>query len=213
MKYRTAFIVVIIILVLFNFIFITSSFLKRNEDAYPTPKIQPTTAIYTPKIKPDVANQLKEYINQRNYNKEYCFIINMGLPSGSSRFFIYDLKKNNTSDSGVVTHGRCGQLWMEGRKYSNETGSGCTSLGHYKIGNSYSGKFGLAYKLYGLDSTNSNAFQRYVVLHSHACVPEKEVPTEICQSDGCPTVSPGFLKKLQQKIDASPKPVLLYIYE
>lgn len=64
-------------------------------------------------------------------------------------------------------------------------GSGCTSLGKYKIGGAYQGQFGLAYKLYGLDSTNSNAYQRNVVLHAYDRVPDNEVYKEICQSSGC----------------------------
>ncbi|MGZ5191235.1 MAG: murein L,D-transpeptidase catalytic domain-containing protein, partial [Flavisolibacter sp.] len=90
--------------------------------------------------------------------------------------------------------------------------SGCTSLGKYKIGNPYQGKFGLAYKLYGLDKTNSNAFSRFVVLHAHDCVPDDETENEICQSPGCPTVSVAFLKELKTMINNSEKPVLLWIY-
>lgn len=83
-----------------------------------------------------------------------------------------------------------------------------------KIGSSYKGKFGLAYKLHGLDATNSNAYKRFVVLHSHECVPENETaPLPICQSDGCPTVSPDFLKTLSIIIDSSKRAVLLSIYE
>ena len=104
-------------------------------------------------------------------------------------------------------------MWLEGRKYSNVPGCGCTSLGKYKVGYSYSGTFGLAYKLHGLEKTNSNAFKRYVVLHSHECVPEYPVGDDICQSDGCPTVSPGFLKEIKPLIASSPKPVLLWIFE
>ena len=39
------------------------------------------------------------------------------------------------------------------------------------------------------------------------------VKDEICQSDGCPTVSPGLLQYLKPIINASKKPVLLWIYE
>ena len=140
-------------------------------------------------------------------------MINMSLPSGQNRFFIYDLKKDTIRNAGVVTHGNCNQFWLDGRKYSNEQGCGCTSLGKYKVGYSYNGKFGLAYKLYGLDKTNNNAFNRFVVLHSHPCVPETEMKDEICQSNGCPTVSPGFLKQLKPIIDNSARPILLWIYE
>lgn len=71
----------------------------------------------------------------------------------------------------------------------------------------------LAFKLYGLDATNDKSFERFVVLHVHACVPESEVTAEICQSDGCPTVAPGFLKQLEPVIKQSEKPVLLWIVE
>jgi hypothetical protein len=153
------------------------------------------------------------FAKTHGYNTRFCFLVDMSLPSGSNRFFVYDLEKDTVESAGVVAHGRCNENWLEGRKYSNENGSGCTSLGKYKIGKPYTGRFGLAYKLYGLDATNSHAYDRYVVLHSHECVPVSEVsPQEICQSDGCPTVAPAFLNKLATKLDHSALPVLLWIY-
>jgi L,D-transpeptidase catalytic domain len=159
------------------------------------------------------AGSAKQFAEQNRYNKEVCFLIDMNIHSGSNRFFVYDLKNNSLLKSGVVTHGRCNERWLVGRKYGNTPGCGCTSLGKYKVGNSYIGRFGLAYKLHGLDSTNNNAFKRYVVLHAHDCVPENEVWSDICQSDGCPTVSPGFLQDLKPIINESKKPILLWIYE
>jgi len=137
----------------------------------------------------------------------------MSLQSNKSRFFIYDLGRNSVQNFGLVTHGNCNEYWLDGRKYANEIGCGCTSLGKYKVGNSYVGKFGLAFKLYGLDPSNINAYKRYVVLHSHSCVPESEIAEEICQSNGCPTVSPGFLKQLEVMIKKQRQPVLLWIFE
>ena len=153
------------------------------------------------------------FIKKNGYNELVCFFIDMTLSSGENRFFVYNMSNDTVQHSGLVTHGRCNQLWLDGRKYSNEPGCGCSSLGKYKIGYSYKGTFGLAYKVYGLDKTNSNAFKRFVVLHSHECVPEKQAQDEICQSDGCPTVSPGFLKQIKPIIDQSSKPILLWIYE
>lgn len=155
----------------------------------------------------------KRFVQQKGYNEIICFLVDMSLPSGQNRLFVYDLDKDTVRNSGLVTHGRCNQYWLDGRKYGNTVGCGCTSLGKYKIGLSYNGRFGLAYKLHGLDKTNSKAFERFVVLHSHECVPATEVKDEICQSDGCPTVSPGFLQYLKPIINASKKPVLLWIYE
>ena len=170
----------------------------------------PHKAAFT-KLK-SIALQLNDFNANQDYNDEIAFITDMDLPSGSNRFFVYDLKKDSVIASSLVTHGRCNKTWLNGRQYSNVVGSGCTSPGKYRIGKSYYGKFGLAYKLHGLDETNSNAYKRYVVLHAHECVPEKEIdPYPICQSDGCPTVSPRFLKKLQVIIDKSDKPILLNI--
>jgi hypothetical protein len=158
------------------------------------------------------AENARSFISKNNFNNRYCFLIDMSMASGQKRFFIYDLNKDSLMGSGLVTHGNCNQDWLEGRRYDNMVGCGCTSLGKYKVGAPYTGRFGLAFKLYGLDKTNSNAFSRYVVLHSHSCVPETVTDSEICQSNGCPTVSPGFLKQLQLLINQSEKPVLLWIF-
>ena len=155
----------------------------------------------------------KKFTKEKGYNQKSVFFIEMRLPSGSNRFFIYDLVKDSVVDKGLVAHGNCYEYWLEGRRYSNVVGSGCSSLGKYKIGNSYVGKWGYSYKLYGLDSTNNNAFERTVVLHSHSCVPNEVTNEELCQSNGCPTVSPDFLTRLKKIINNSKKPVLLWIYE
>ena len=159
------------------------------------------------------ASDARSFLTREGYNTSVCFLIDMNLPSGQKRFFVYDLARDSIINSGLVTHGRCNEDWLEGRRYNNVVGGGCTSLGKYRIGKPYQGRFGLAYKLYGLEPTNSQAYRRYVVLHSHDCVPENPVAGEICQSDGCPTVSPGFLKEVQSIIDRSKKPILLWIFE
>lgn len=155
---------------------------------------------------------IETYARDGGYNTRHCFLVDMKKASGSNRFFIYDMKNDSVVDAGLVAHGS-GITNSDSITFSNKPNSYCTSLGKYKIGASYNGKFGLAYKLYGLDKTNSNAFNRFVVLHAHSCVPGEEVaPAEICQSWGCPTVAPTFLTKLAGYIDKSDKPMLLWIF-
>jgi hypothetical protein len=157
------------------------------------------------------AASLKEYARAHKYNTRYGFIADMGLPSGRKRLFIYDYKVDAVVQSGLVAHGS-GKTLSDEIQFSNEPGSLCTSLGKYKIGASYNGKFGLAYKLHGLDDTNNKAFERAVVLHAHSCVPDAEVePEEICLSWGCPTVSPRFLDELTTYLKAAEKPILLWV--
>jgi len=159
------------------------------------------------------AFEVKNFVSKKDFNKKIIFLVDMGLPSGKNRFFIYDLQNDSVIKASLVAHG-CGDTQFSFTpKFSNKKESGCTSLGKYRIGKSYSGRFGVAYKLHGLDSTNSNAFNRNIVLHSYSYVPDEETyPYPICNSRGCPMVSPSFLKSLQAVIDKSKEPVLLWIF-
>ncbi len=158
------------------------------------------------------AIQARDYINEHGFDDKHCFLLDMRIPSGKNRFFVYNLDEDSVEMAGLVTHGS-GITNSDTPVFSNTPNSYCTSLGKYKIGKSYSGKFGLAYKLYGLDKTNSKAFDRFVVLHAHECVPNDEVaPLSICESWGCPTVSPAFLTQLKSYLDEATKPVMLWIY-
>jgi hypothetical protein len=164
------------------------------------------------KIKPRLGG-IRQLISSGKYSTRYCFLVDMSVASGKKRFFVYNLETDSIEQSGLVTHGSGTDRNGDALNFSNESGSSCTSLGNYAIGNAYMGKFGLAYKLHGLDKGNSNAFNRFVVLHAHGCVPDKEIyPFTICLSLGCPTVSPGFLEVLKKYIEAESKPILLSIY-
>ena len=157
---------------------------------------------------------LKDYCHRKGFNSDVSFIVDMSVASGRARFFIYNLKTKSVDGRGLVTHGAGATNDINSIIFSNKPNSNCTSLGKYKVGNAYYGRLGLAYKLHGLESTNSNAFARFVVLHAHSCVPETEVyPLSICPSLGCPTVSPAFLQRLKTYISGSSKPILLYIYK
>lgn len=157
---------------------------------------------------------IKTYLEQHQFNTDFCLLADLGAASGIKRFFVYDVKGDSILYAAMVSHGRCNKDWLEGRRYSNVKGGGCSSLGKYRIGNKYYGQFGLAYKLYGLERTNSKAFERFVVLHSYDCVPAGEIyPAELCQSNGCPMLSPGMMALVGKKIDASKKPVLLWLYD
>lgn len=159
------------------------------------------------------ANQLEAYVKAQQLNSQIAFLVDMRIPSGKNRFFVYDLSAKKIRAAGLVTHGSGSTLDGDSLQFSNVPGSSCTSLGHYRVGKPYQGRFGLAYKLYGLDASNSQAFNRFVVLHSHACVPEMEIaPLGICESLGCPTVSPSFLQTLAAAIDAAKTSIVLWIY-
>jgi hypothetical protein len=162
------------------------------------------------------AAELKAFLSssQKSYNRNVAFLIDMHLPSGKNRFFAYDLDNDSVLLSGLVAHGCGPRSFSFSPEFSNVDGSSCSALGRYRIGHPYKGQFGRAYLLYGLDTSNDRALERHIVLHSYGCVPDGETdPYPICNSRGCPMVSPAFLARLQPKIDASKKPVLLWIFE
>ena len=158
--------------------------------------------------------EVKKLINSNyKYNKEIAFFIDMGIPSGKNRFFIYHLKNNKIIDKGLVAHGSGSETGIQGKlKFSNTDNSLSTSLGKYSIGNSYVGKFGKAYKLYGLDKTNSNAYDRNIVLHKYLDVPYNEQENYICNSYGCPMVNEKFYSRIEKIIDNSQTKIILNIY-
>lgn len=158
------------------------------------------------------AAALKTFAAAGNYNTRYACFVDFSVFSGRRRFVFYDLKKDSIISRSLVTHGQGPDFRAEAVAFSNEAGSRCSSPGKYRIGGKYTGRFGTAYKLHGLEASNSQAYKRFVVLHAHDCVPSVEVSDGICRSDGCPTLNPAYFATIQPYLDRSAKPVLLWIY-
>jgi|SRR5436190_19566495 len=208
---------------IFTFLLIISALICFAYFFWYRPKFKATVSSHKNTIKKESKEfirleersvSLKQFAITHKYNSSIAFLIDMSLASGKNRFFVYDMDKDSLLLQGLVAHGSCDNGFQVDPTFSNTINSGCSALGKYKIGNSYKGSFGLAYKLYGLDSSNSHAFQRNIVLHSYDCVPEQETnPVPICNSRGCPMVSIGFLNQLRPIINRSEKPILLWIFE
>lgn len=159
-------------------------------------------------------NAVKKIVNSNSkYNKRIAFFIDMKIHSGKKRFFVYDLKLNKIIDQGLVAHGSGSETNIKGKlKFSNVPNSLSTSLGKYSIGNHYYGKFGKAYKLYGLDASNSNAFSRDIVFHYYFDVPYQEQDNYICNSYGCPMVNKKYFDRMAKIIDNSKSDIVMSIY-
>ena len=157
---------------------------------------------------------IKQFIGTNSkYNNELAFFIDMRLMSGKNRFIVYDLKKDKIVDQGLVAHGIGSETGIQNElKFSNTNSSYCTALGKYSIGKDYVGRFGKAYKLYGLDVTNSNAFARSIVLHKYDKVPYEEQDKAIVHSLGCPMVNEFYYGRIEKIIDNSKRNIILDIY-
>jgi hypothetical protein len=159
------------------------------------------------------ARKLAKMAEQGGYNMDFAFLVDMSVKSNKNRFFVVNLKTFTIEMSSLVAQGRGKQRLNLDKDYSNTPGSNCSSLGKYKVGKSYDGDFGRSYKLYGMDATNRNAFQRAIVLHAMGSIPNVETNFPIWQSEGCPSVPTTVLEKLGNMIDASKKPVLMWMYD
>ena len=157
---------------------------------------------------------IKQFVSTNlKFNNELAFFIDMRIMSGKNRFIVYDLKNDKIVDQGLVAHGIGSETQNnEELKFSNINSSFCTALGKYYIGKDYVGRFGKAYKLFGLDTTNSNAFERSIVLHKYDKVPYEEQNQSICHSLGCPMVNEIYYGRIEKLIDNSKRKIILDIY-
>jgi hypothetical protein len=189
---------------------------KKAEPAKVNSPVKVTEASATTENTPaliDLAHKISEFAVLNGYSTKLCFLVDMSLPSGRNRFFVYDLEKGSIVGSALAAHGSCNQNFQSHPRFSNARDCGCTSLGKYKVGEFYNGQYGRSFRLYGLDKSNSNAFKRGVVIHGHDCVPDEEIyPRVLCNSFGCVMVSNNFFNKLSGIIQKSDKPIILWVY-
>lgn len=167
------------------------------------------------------AKEAKKYCAKNSYNTSFCVLVDMNIHSGKKRAYLWSFSKDTIVEAGMCSHG-CGKSpWGETSTknspvFSNVPDSHCSSLGKYKIGKRGYSSWGIHvnYKLYGLETTNSNAYKREIVLHSWEDVPASEVfPFGIPEGWGCPAVSNIFMKALDAKLKEASTPVLLWIFK
>lgn len=160
----------------------------------------------------------KAFCEKNRYSTNYCFLVDFGIHSGKSRFFVWDFKGDSVKYASLCAHGYGKESKPSKPVYSNVEGSYCSSLGKYKVGARSYSKWGINvhYKLHGLEPTNDNAFKRYIVLHSFTPMPSLELypmhlPLGISQ--GCPVICDDVMRKVDALLKVEKKPVLLWIYE
>ncbi|GEN74632.1 murein L,D-transpeptidase catalytic domain family protein [Chryseobacterium hagamense] len=157
--------------------------------------------------------KVKNFIKGKNYNQDLAVFINFRIHSGKYRYFLYDLKNNKIVQKAIVAHGDGSIIKNSSAlRFGNTDGSHQSSLGKYEIRESYTGKFGKAYRLDGLDESNSNARSRAIVLHSYDSVPDKESSQPACLSFGCPMLSKKAFSETSKYIDQSDKTIILYAF-
>lgn len=139
----------------------------------------------------DLLRSAVDYLNSHAAdfgNRSHLGIIDFSQHSSRPRFYIMDLGSGEVR-AVRVAHGRGSDPDHDGfaNSFSNQPNSNASSLGFYRTGDTYNGKHGRSMRLHGLSSTNSNAFDRAVVIHEADYVQEAGVKQG--RSFGCPAVA------------------------
>lgn len=142
-------------------------------------------------------------------------MVDFSKPSGKRRFFIYDLQRGKRVMSSYCMHGSGEGNTDAKPKFSNDLGSGCSSLGRYvMVGKGR--KFKNSIRLCGLDRTNNHAEARGILIHSAGKVTrfsgEKKYIPIGSESLGCFTVSRDCMAKVMKIYRSSSKehPVIVF---
>ena len=157
---------------------------------------------------------LKGYLNIQNsvdLKRERLIVIDFSKPSTENRFFLINPISGKVIHKSVVAHGKnSGQLYAN--SFSNKPGSHQSSLGFYRIGETYLGKHGRSLKLDGLEyGINHKARDRAIVIHSAKYAnPEFAVGNGyLGRSFGCPSLPE---KQYNWIVDEIKEGTLLFIY-
>jgi hypothetical protein len=140
-------------------------------------------------------------------NQKYLTIVDMTQKSNKKRMYVIDMASGSVS-TYLAAHGKNSDANNDGfaEKFSNTEGSLMTSLGFYLTDVTYQGSNGLSLRLRGLQSTNSNAYSRAIVMHGADYVNSSSVG----RSWGCPAIERKYVNTL---IPALKGKSLLYIYK
>ena len=187
------------------------------------------TGQLTPKDLDERAEEALEYCNKNGYSTEYCLLVDYGRHSGRVRFFLWDFEKEKPVLKSLCAHGYGKGSTARRPVFSNEPGSFCSSLGHYKVGkektmNKPKGRKALV--LYGQDKTNSNALQRGILIHPvtlpNISIYPLMIPVKVHKilghkirpkSEGCITIPFSKYSEVVETVKSSSKPLMLWVYE
>lgn len=147
------------------------------------------------------AQALREFCSREGYNTSVALFVDLSRHSGRRRFVVWDMERNVPIFTCPVSHGSGSKMSHVRSAYaalSNEDGSHLSSLGRALIAERYEGRYGVAYRLDGLDETNSNLRTRCVVLHGWKYTTSCPIfPCATVGSFGCPVLS----RKMMRRVD------------
>lgn len=122
-------------------------------------------------------------------NNKYISVVDFTLASTEKRYYLLNLETGSVRTYWVA-HGQ-GSGMLFATKFSNTVDSKQSSLGLYLTSEIYYGKHGKSMRLHGYEATNSNAYDRAIVVHGADYVSAEFIKQEgrLGRSWGCPALS------------------------
>jgi hypothetical protein len=171
-----------------------------------------------PSVDNSTIEKTYNYCKQNGYSTDYCFLVDFSRHSGLDRFYIYSFKEKKIIHKSLCAQGLGPNYNIFKHEFSNKVGSNLSSLGKYRVGNirkMYTVQWCTprGYTVYGLESTNSNALARGILIHNGN--PEIQTFPFPCLpvSRGCFAVSSSMMEHIRTIKLQTNKPILLYAYK
>lgn len=148
------------------------------------------------------AGTLREFCNKEGYNTRVALFVDLSRHSGRRRFVAWDFESNRPIFTCPVSHGS-GSMMSHIRsvyaQLSNDDGSHLSSLGRALVAERYEGRYGVAYRLDGIDATNNNLRPRCIVLHGWEFTTSLPIwPFATVGSFGCPVLSRRMMHRVDE---------------
>lgn len=167
--------------------------------------------IYSPKPSKERVEEALRYCHENGLSEKFAIFVDFGLPSGLPRYMIYDFVGQKVVYASLCATG------LNKNQFSNAEGSHLSSLGKYRVTDGIHkmaiGRDGII--LDGLESTNSNARKRKILIHyakTFNYFPKSIFPLPIIGKNiswGCFSITDKGVQKTM-KMD---KPMLLWAYK
>ena len=158
------------------------------------------------------ADALREFCRTEGYNTRVALFVDLSRHSGRRRFVAWDMERNVPIFMCPVSHGSGSKISHVRSAYactSNEDGSHLSSHGRALVAERYMGSYGVAYRLDGIDATNSNLRSRCVVLHGWEYTTSLPIyPFSTVGSFGCPVLSRRMMRRIDELLRREERVIL-----
>lgn len=162
------------------------------------------------------AVEAAKYCRENGYNQRVVLLWDLSIHSGRRRFVVWNITENRAEHAFLASHGsgsRRSHVPSAYARVSNADGSHLSSVGRALVAERYVGRYGVAYRLDGLEETNSEMRKRCIVLHGwHYTTSFPIWPLPTIGSWGCPVLSRRDMNILD-KILQQEQSVVLWAYK